>query len=138
LRRRRRRYRDATKGVEGERYRGGGVPIPIPSPSDYIPGSMGEHPKLPQWGRSPGQKWILCVLSSTKHISDRQKRQIDQMHFDQLLELQRMLTLNPDKFGTGFVIRDNSACRMASYFFRDRPSKFGTVPKNAGRMVTLT
>ena len=26
---------------------------------------------------------------------------------------------------------------MTSYFFRDRPSKFGTIPKNLGRMVTL-
>jgi len=27
---------------------------------------------------------------------------------------------------------------MTSYYFQDRPSKFGTVPKNSGQMVTLT
>jgi len=32
---------------------------------------------------------------------------------------------------------DNSASRVTSRFLRDRPSKFGTVPKNSGRMVTL-
>jgi len=54
------------------------------------------------------------------------------LHFDQLLELQRILTLNRDKFRTGFGIRDNSAFRMTSYFFgkvlkiQDCPEKFGT------------
>jgi len=90
-------------------------------------GSMGERPKHPQWGPgwSSGGKWILCVLSSTEHISDRQKRQKDQLHFDQLLELQRILTLNRDRFRTGFGIRDNSASRMTSYFF-------GTGSQNSG------
>jgi len=75
---------------------------------------------------------IWCILNSTKRISDRQKFQSDQLQFDQLLELQHILTLNRDKFGTGFGIRDNWASRMTSYFFwgGGRPSKFGTVPKN--------
>ena len=74
----------------------------------------------------------LVSLSSTKHISNRQQRQNHQLHFDQQLELQRILTLNRDKFGTGFGIRDNSASRMTSYFsgqaikIRDCPEKFGT------------
>jgi len=76
-------------------------------------------------GQSPRRKWILCISSSTERISDRQKRQNDQLHFDQLLELQRILTLNRDKFGTGFGIRDNSASRMTSCFF-------GTDPQNSG------
>jgi len=97
----------------------------IPLPSDY--GVYEERPKLPQRGPvwSPGRKWILCVLSSTEHISDMQKRQKDQLHFDQLLELQRILTLNRDTFGTGFRIQDNSASRMTCYFF-------GTGPENSG------
>ena len=86
----------------------GGVSFPILSPSD---GVYGEHPNVSQRGpgQSPGRKWILCILRSTERISDRQKRQNDQLHFDQLLELQLILTLNRDKFGTGFGIRDNSA-----------------------------
>jgi len=103
----------------------------IPSLSSRHP-TMGyrERPKLPQRGpgQSPGRKWILCVLSSIEHISDRQKRQNDQLHFDQMLELQLILTLkwlNRDKFGTGFGIRDNSASRMTSYFFRTGPQNSG-------------
>jgi len=123
---------------QGGRVQGG--VSPSLSPHHPTMGSMGERPKFPQRdpGRSPGRKWILCILSSTEHISERQKRQNDQLHFDQLLELQRILTLNRNKFGTGFGIQDNSASRMTSYFFRDRPSKFGTVPKNLGWMVTLS
>jgi len=45
-------------------------------------------------GQSPGRKWIWCVLSSTKRISDRQKRQNGQLHFDQRLELQHKWALN--------------------------------------------
>jgi len=56
----------------------------------------------------------LMRLSSTKRISDRQKRQNDQPNFDQL---QHILMLNWDKFGTGLEIRDNSASRMTLYFF---------------------
>jgi len=77
--------------------------------------------------------WILCIFSSTKRISDRPKHQKDQLHFDQLLEPQHILTLNQDKFGTVF----NSASRITLYFWGDRPYKFGTVPKNSGRMVAL-
>jgi len=42
-----------------------------------------------------------AFLCSTERISDRQRRQNDQLRFDQLLELQNILTLNRDKFGTG-------------------------------------
>jgi len=124
-----------TQRLRRQRRRGGqvwrrGYPLPIPSPSNC--GSM--RSVLPQWGqvRSPGRKWILCVLSSTERIDLWQAKtsKWSVLHFDQLVELQRILTLNRDKFGTGFGIRDNSASRMTSYFF-------GTGPQNSGRMVTL-
>ena len=113
----------------------GYIPLPI-----RLRG-LGARPELPQLGpgRSPGRKWILCVTSSTERISDRQKTQNDQLHFDQVLELQHILTLNQDKFGTNRVHNSGQlAFRMTPYFFRDRPPKFGTIPKNSGRMVTLT
>jgi len=61
---------------------------------------LGECHKLLQrgLGQSPRRKWILRVLSSTEHISDRQKRQNDQLHFNCLSW--NTLTLNRDKFGT--------------------------------------
>ena len=46
-------------------------------------------------------------------------------------QLQHIL-INRDKFSTGFGIRDNSVFPMTSYFFRDGPSKFGTVPNFIG------
>jgi len=52
----------------------------------------------------------------------------DQLHFDQL---QHIVTLNMDKFGTRFGILDNSASGMTSYFF-------GTSLQNFGRIVILT
>jgi len=67
---------------------GRGIPLPIPSPFDY-------------GGAGPGRKWILCIFRSTEHIFDRQKLQNDQLHFDQLLELQRILTLNRTNSGQG-------------------------------------
>jgi len=48
-----------------------------------------EHRKLPSGvrGGAPVEHgWIWCDFSSTERISDRQKRQNDQLHFDQLLE----------------------------------------------------
>jgi len=66
---------------EGERYGGGG--IPSLSPRHPTMGSMGS---VLSGVRGFGE-WILCVLSSTKRISDGQKCQNDQLHFDQLLEL---------------------------------------------------
>ena len=48
-----------------------------------------------------------------------------------------ILALNRDKSGTGFGIRDNWASWMTSYFFPDRSSKFGTVPKSSWQTVTL-
>jgi len=44
-----------------------------------------------------------------------------------------------DKIWTGFGIRDNSASRKTSSNFpgTGRQSKFGTVPKKSGQMVTL-
>jgi len=109
----------------GGKVWGGDVPITIPSPSDYgIYLGWGASYKLPQrgLGQSPSRKLdlILCVLSSTEHICDGQKRENDQ-----LLELQHIFTLNRDKFRTGFGIRDNSASRMTLYFF-------GTGPQNSG------
>ena len=79
-------------------------------------------------GGAPAKKWIWWVLRSTKRIPDRQKRQNDQLHCDQLLELQYILTLNRDKFGTGFGIRPEwprifSGQALKS---RDCPEKFGT------------
>jgi len=91
-------------------------------------GSMGERPKLLQRGpgRSPGRKLILCVLSSTEHISGRQK----------LLELQRV-DVKSGQIRDRIQNSGQFSVPNDLVFFRDRPSKFGTVPKNSGRMVTL-
>jgi len=104
-----------------------------------------EYPSQWVWGSiviSPSGVWgkallILCILSSTERISDRQKRQNDQLHFDQLLELQHILMLNRDKFGTGFGIRHNSASRMTSYFWGQALKIRDCPEKKFGRMVTL-
>jgi len=96
-------------------------------------GSMGEHPKLPQRGSgwSPGRKWILCVLSSRECISDRQK----------LLQLQRILTLNRDKFGTEFGIPEQFRVPNDLVIFGTGPQNSGlsqiVSQKILGQMVTL-
>jgi len=80
---------------------GEGVSPPYPWPSDH--GVYGEHPKLsqPGPGHSPSRKWILCVLSSTERISDRQKCQNDQLHFDQLFESATRLDIKSGQIRDG-------------------------------------
>ena len=131
---------DTFQDVKIERYGegaspslwGGGIALPIRL-------GLGERCKHPQWGPgwNLGWKWIWCVLSPTELMSARQKRQNNQLHFDQLFDAWHILMFSRDKFGTGFGIQDNSMFRMTSQFFSGQASKFGTVPKNSGRMVTL-
>jgi len=106
---------ETPKGIkEGEVWEGG-ITLPIQLVD------LGEVINFSSGVRSAARpKWISCVLCWTEHISDRQNRQNYQ-----LFELQHILTLNRGKFGTGFGIRDNSTSWMTTYFFLDRPSKFG-------------
>ena len=97
--------------------------------------SVGRH-KLPPRGprRSPGRKWIGCIWRSSEHISGRQKRQNDQLHFDQLLDAWHISTLNRDKLGTGFRIYSGQFSVPNDLVFfsgqaleiRDCPEKSGT------------
>jgi len=130
--------RDIFRGGEDAASRGKGmgrgIPLFISSSSDYgvYGGSIISSPSGFR-GKAPAKNGFCAFWAQQNTISDRQKHQNDQMHFDQLLELQRILLLNRDKFGTRFRIPDNSASRMTSYFFsghaleiRDCPKKFGT------------
>ena len=99
-------------------------------------GGLEENHKLLQRGpgRSPGQKWVWCVLNSTERISDMQKRQNDQLHFDQLKHVVMLIRVR-----SWYRVRNSRQFSVPNdlVFFRERPSKFGTVPKNSGRMFTL-
>jgi len=80
-------------------------------------------------GRSPGRNKedLLRFELGQKNASPPDKNV--KIYFD---PLQHIVALNWNKFGTGFVIRENSASRMTSYFsgetlkILDCPEKSGT------------
>jgi len=68
-------------------------------------------------GQRPGQKWIWYVLSSTEHISDRQKCQNDQLHFNQQQHIFGIGTIQHPEWPRIFSGQAHKIC--------DCPKKFG-------------